>query len=358
MSANVIMYIKGSSRGNPGPAGVGVIICDHWGRVVKKIGEYIGVSTTAQAEFRALLRGIEEMRSMNAFRVKIFSDNEPLIKHMTGIYKVKGDELVGLLEQIKALSKGLSLEFIQIHALRNREAELLAREALEKESSKSLSPNQGRSPQGASKGEIDIKAVRAALQRAMLLEDITKVKPEAPETPLHAPQEAPAPPPAGIDEGSLQHEKDLIDDLCPEEREERQISAGGVVYKKEGQRIKVCLIAKKDKRVWALPKGRLQPGENLEETARREIAEETGHLTEVREKIDEISYHFYWKEANVFYHKTVYFFLMPVIQENFYPRDGEVDDVIWLTLGEAYKKLTYLNEKEILRKAQKILVKR
>ncbi len=78
-------------------------------------------------------------------------------------------------------------------------------------------------------------------------------------------------------------------------------------------------------------------------------------LTEVREKIDEISYYFYWKDANVFYHKTVYFYLMPVIQENFCPRDNEADKVIWLTLGEAYKKLTYINEKEILKKAHRIL---
>jgi len=152
--------------------------------------------------------------------------------------------------------------------------------------------------------------------------------------------------------------EDLSGEDCLEEREERQISAGGVVYKKEGGRYKICLVAKKNKRVWALPKGRLNPGENLEETAQREIAEETGLLTEVHEKLDEISYYFYWKDENVFYHKTVYFYMMPVIKENYCQRDTEVDAVIWLTLGEAYKKLTYLNEKEVMKKAQKILKSR
>jgi len=364
MSSNVIMYVKGVARGNPGPAGIGVIICDHWGRIVKKINEYIGNSTVIQSEFRALLRGIEEIRNMNAFRVKVFSDNEPMIKHMTGIYKVKGDDLIDLLEQIRALSKGLLMEFIQVHPLKNREAETLAKESVDRELAREKEklpppPVQKEAP----RGDLDIRAIKAAVQRAMLLEEFTKSNPPADL------QEAPPPveerPPA-LREVKLQpqftrlpeEEKtgDASEDINIEEREERQISAGGVVYKKEGQKYKICLIGKKNKRVWAFPKGRVNAGENLEETARREIAEETGHLTEVREKIDEISYYFYWKDANIFYHKTVYFFLMPLMVEDYCPRDTEADDVIWLTLGEAYRKLTYINEKEILKKAQKILI--
>jgi ribonuclease HI/ADP-ribose pyrophosphatase YjhB (NUDIX family) len=366
MSSNVIMYVKGVARGTPGPAGIGVIICDHWGRIVKKIHEYIGSSTSIQSEFRALLRGIEEIRNMNAFRVKVFSDNEPMIKHMTGIYKVKGDDLIDLLEQIRALSKGLLMEFIQVHPLKNREAETLAKEAIDRE----LAREKEKPPQPAPpvqketpKGDLDIRAIKAAVQRAMLLEEFTKG-----EEPLPSPEITP---PVDDRPPALREVKvhpqfarlpdeektgDISEDINLEEKEERQISAGGVVYKKEGQKYKICLIAKKNKRVWAFPKGRVNAGENLEETARREIAEETGHLTEVREKIDEISYYFYWKDANIFYHKTVYFFLMPLMVENYCSRDMEADDVIWLTLGEAYKKLTYINEKEILKKAQKILL--
>jgi len=447
MSSNVIMYVKGLSRGNPGPSGIGVIICDHWGRIVKKIGESIGVTTGAYSEFRALLRGIEEIRNLNAFRVKVLSDSEAVIRHMTGITKVKGDDLVDLLEQIRALSKGIVMEFIQIHPMKNREAENLAREALERKTAPPQKPAPSMSPQPAAqppmhmpsqvslpgegpvsalpanppaasektapqekdsqRGEIDIRMIKAAVQRAMLLEEFTKAPEEkaqrpAPQTGAAAPRANPAaplahtaappshtaapavrppvipppPPPErrvprdqpGQGRDRLDHaiaqssaqapHEDMIGEDCLEEREERQISAGGVVYKKEGGRYKVCLIAKKNKRVWALPKGRLNPGENLEETAQREIAEETGLLTEVHEKLDEISYYFYWKDENVFYHKTVYFYLMPVIKENYCQRDTEVDAVIWLTLGEAYKKLTYLNEKEVLKKAQRILKSR
>lgn len=138
-------------------------------------------------------------------------------------------------------------------------------------------------------------------------------------------------------------------------KEEIQMSAGGVMYRKDGNVVKVCLIAKKGRRVWALPKGRVDPGETPEMTAQREVLEETGHLARVADKIDAIDYYFFWKDTNTLYHKVVHFFLMPLEQEGATPKDTEADAVAWFTLGEAYKKLTYLNEKEIIRQAQRIL---
>jgi 8-oxo-dGTP pyrophosphatase MutT (NUDIX family) len=143
------------------------------------------------------------------------------------------------------------------------------------------------------------------------------------------------------------------DDL--ERREDVQISAGGVLYRRNGHHVQVCLISKKGGRVWALPKGRLDDGESPEQTAKREILEETGHLAEVHEKIDEISYYFHWKENNTLYHKIVSYYLMPLVRENEAERDGEADAVAWMSMGEAYRRLSYLNEKEIMRKAQRLL---
>jgi 8-oxo-dGTP diphosphatase len=136
--------------------------------------------------------------------------------------------------------------------------------------------------------------------------------------------------------------------------EAEQHSAGGVVYKREGQRTKICLVSKKNGRIWALPKGRLDPGETPEQTAHREILEETGHLAKVGAMIDEIHYYFFLNENQTYYHKTVTFYVMKILEENSQQRDQEADEVSWFDFPEALRKLSYLNEKKILKKAQRM----
>ncbi len=134
-----------------------------------------------------------------------------------------------------------------------------------------------------------------------------------------------------------------------------QHSAGGLVIKKRGSRPQVCLVSKKEGRVWAFPKGRVNPGETLDQTAIREILEETGHRAEVVEKLDTIEYYFFLKENSTFYHKTVTFFLMRLVEENAQPRDQEAHSVGWYDIGVAKKKLSYLNEKNILATAEGLI---
>ena len=134
-----------------------------------------------------------------------------------------------------------------------------------------------------------------------------------------------------------------------------QHSAGGLVIKKRGNRSQICLVSKKEGRVWAFPKGRVNEGETLEVTALREVLEETGHQADVVEKLDTIEYYFFLKENATFYHKTVTFFLMRLLQEDAQPRDQEADSVGWYDVGVAKKKLSYLNEKKILAKAESLL---
>ena len=137
--------------------------------------------------------------------------------------------------------------------------------------------------------------------------------------------------------------------------EAEQHSAGGVVYKREGPRLRICLVSKKKGRIWALPKGRLDPGETPKDTAYREILEETGHKTEVGMLIDEIHYEFFLNENQTYYHKTVSFFVLKLVEENAQPRDQEADEVGWFEFSDALRRLSYLNEKKILKKAQKLL---
>jgi 8-oxo-dGTP pyrophosphatase MutT (NUDIX family) len=137
--------------------------------------------------------------------------------------------------------------------------------------------------------------------------------------------------------------------------EAEQHSAGGVLWKREGHRLRICLVSKKSGRIWALPKGRLDQGETPEQTAHREILEETGHLAEVGNQIDEIHYYFFLNENQTYYHKTVTFFTMKLKQENHQQRDTEADEVAWFDFPEALRRLSYLNEKKILKKAQRMV---
>lgn len=99
----------------------------------------------------------------------------------------------------------------------------------------------------------------------------------------------------------------------------------------------------------------MDSGETLEETAVREVLEETGHQADVVEKLDTIEYYFFLKENSTFYHKTVTFYLMRLVKENAQTRDQEADSVGWYDVGVAKKKLSYLNEKKILGKAESLL---
>lgn len=134
-----------------------------------------------------------------------------------------------------------------------------------------------------------------------------------------------------------------------------QHSAGGILVKKKGNRPQICLLSKRGGRVWAFPKGRVKPGESLEQTAEREILEETGHRAQALEKLDVIEYCFFLKENQTFYQKTVTFFLMSLVEEDAQPRDDEADSVGWYDVGVAKKKLSYLNEKKTLGKAENLL---
>ena len=71
--------------------------------------------------------------------------------------------------------------------------------------------------------------------------------------------------------------------------------------------------------------------------------------------VDEIHYYFFLKENQTFYHKTVTFYMMKLEQENAQARDQEADEVGWFDYGEAMRRLSYLNEKKVLKKAQGLM---
>jgi mutator protein MutT len=132
----------------------------------------------------------------------------------------------------------------------------------------------------------------------------------------------------------------------------REISAGGVVVKKENSQTNVALI--RPGNTWCLPKGSIEKGESPEEACQREVQEETGIKGKILEKLGEVNYWYYSREKQRV-KKTVYFFLLSYAGGDIQKHDFEVEEVRWFPLHKAKQVLTYKDEKEIMEKAEQKL---
>lgn len=109
---------------------------------------------------------------------------------------------------------------------------------------------------------------------------------------------------------------------------------------------------------WSLAKGTPEPGETLEQTALREVQEETGLEVKIDSPLGAIEYWFSRREPNIRYHKTVHYYLMAPIGGGTDLHDPEFDVVQWFPSEEALEALTYANEAEVLRRALEVLANR
>ena len=152
-------------------------------------------------------------------------------------------------------------------------------------------------------------------------------------------------------------------------RTEQLVSAGGVVYRRVDGNVEAVLCGRhvtpqtadnpggqpSDTATgairWSLAKGTPDPGETLEETALREVREETGLEVEINAPIDSIEYWFAERGGNVRFHKTVHFYLMVPRGGDTDQHDPEFDVVQWFPYDQALKSVGYPNEAAVLRKA-------
>ena len=131
--SKLILYTDGASKGNPGDAGIGVVISDPDGNVVKEISEFIGRATNNVAEYEALICGLSQAAELGARSVEISTDSELLAMQLGGVYRVKSPRLQPLYEKAAALLR--SFEHARIsHVVRelNRRADQLANEGVKK----------------------------------------------------------------------------------------------------------------------------------------------------------------------------------------------------------------------------------
>jgi ribonuclease HI len=130
-SGKAKVFIDGASKGNPGPAGIGVVIYDSKGNVVERIQRFIGHATNNIAEYTALLTGMERTRDLGFKEAEFLSDSELLIKQITGLYKVKNERLRSLYQKIKEIEAFFEdITYRHLQREENREADNLANNAI------------------------------------------------------------------------------------------------------------------------------------------------------------------------------------------------------------------------------------
>ena len=126
----LVINTDGGSRGNPGPAAIGVILKST--KEMTKIGKYIGRTTNNVAEYSALIEALKTAKDLKATELEFLLDSELVVKQLNGLYKVKNIGMNKLWKEIKALEKHfLRVTYKNIPRAQNVEADKIVNEVLD-----------------------------------------------------------------------------------------------------------------------------------------------------------------------------------------------------------------------------------
>jgi ribonuclease HI len=127
-----LIYIDGAARGNPGVAGIGIIINDEQGQKIRELYKYIGETSNNIAEYTALVYALQEALILGLKDVVIHSDSELLVKQLNGEYRVKNSNLRLYYEQFLHLKTGFNkLVVKQISRDENKKTDKLANQGID-----------------------------------------------------------------------------------------------------------------------------------------------------------------------------------------------------------------------------------
>lgn len=137
----ITIYTDGGARGNPGPAGIGIVI-EGLASGKKTFGEYIGETTNNEAEYRALITALQKLKKLvgkkKLDQIDCYADSELMVKQLNSEYKVKDSNLRGLFMEVLKLKSELKtpISFHHIRRDKNAEADELLNRVLDKETGK------------------------------------------------------------------------------------------------------------------------------------------------------------------------------------------------------------------------------
>lgn len=128
-----VIYTDGAARGNPGPGAIGVVIKDEAGAIAAKISQRLGVTTNNQAEYQAIIAGLEKAVGLGVKSADVKSDSELVVNQINGRYKIKNTGLRPLYQKVVQLTGQLeSFSISYIPREQNKAADDLANQALDK----------------------------------------------------------------------------------------------------------------------------------------------------------------------------------------------------------------------------------
>lgn len=128
----LLLYSDGGARGNPGPAGIGAVLFTPDDKVVAEVSHYIGEATNNQAEYKALIAGLEKAKDLQIEEIDCFLDSELIVKQLKGEYKVKNNGLKPLFAAAKNLSGYFhAISFAHVRREKNKHADALVNKAID-----------------------------------------------------------------------------------------------------------------------------------------------------------------------------------------------------------------------------------
>jgi ribonuclease HI len=136
----LLIRTDGGARGNPGPAGIGVVIEEaKTGRVLEEHAQFLGRMTNNQAEYRAAILGLERAVALKATAVEVLADSELLVKQANGDYRVKNFDLQQRFRELKRLERQIGrVEYRHVRREFNTAADALANRAMDEKTSRSF----------------------------------------------------------------------------------------------------------------------------------------------------------------------------------------------------------------------------